>query len=138
MDIAGAVSAITAALGFVKELSAIDVQADKAQLKLKIADITGALADAKLGLIDAMETVREKDKELAEAKAALKFRAENLIRVDGLFYDQKDGKPSGHPYCSVCLDAGSAINLARDIGAAGHPSKCPKCKGNYGMTSSYA
>lgn len=137
MDIPATFSAITAALGFVKELNAIDVQADKAELKLKIAEISGALADAKMGLLDAVEIVREKDKAIAELKAALKFRAENLINSDGMFYDQKDGKPSGDPYCTVCLETGSTIKLVHDVSASGHPFKCPKCKSYYGMALAY-
>ncbi|RCW85392.1 hypothetical protein [Phyllobacterium bourgognense] len=137
MDIPATISAVTTALGFVRELNAIDVQADKAELKLKIAEISSALADAKMGLIDAVEIVREKDKAIAEAKAALKFRAENLINFDGMFYDQRDGKPVGDPYCTVCIETGSTYKLVNDVSAAGHPFKCPKCKSNYGMARAF-
>lgn len=133
MDIATTISAVGAALGVVKELKQIDAQFDQASLKLKIAELTAALADAKLGLVEVAEALRDKDAKISELAALLKYRADNLVDYNGFRYLAKDGKPSGLPYCPVCEHKGIYVRLAQDRSKAGMPYCCPSCKGNYGF-----
>jgi len=67
-------------------------------LKLKIADLTGKLADLKLTLIEAKEEVAERQAEIERLSGLLKHRSE-LIEAGGYKYDKTaDGKPKGHAY----------------------------------------
>ncbi|WP_426289053.1 hypothetical protein ACN9MC_04870 [Ensifer adhaerens] len=132
MDIAGAIAGVTAALGLVKELRDINAQLDQAELKLKIADLTTALSDAKLGLVDVAQSLRDKDTEIADLKKLVKYRAENLIDQQGFRYPNKDGKADGLPYCPACEAKGIFIRLAQDRNTPGHPFKCPSCRADYG------
>lgn len=137
MDITGSIAAVTAALGLVKELRSIDAQFDKAELKLKIADLTEALSEAKLGLVDVAEQLRTKDAEIADLKQKIIYRAENLIDHNGFRYASDDGQAHGLPYCPACEHKGLYIKLAQDRSTNGYPYKCPSCKANYGSMGIY-
>ena len=50
MDIVGGLTAASLALGLVKDLRDIDLSVDEATFKLKIADLTFALADTQIAL----------------------------------------------------------------------------------------
>ncbi|WP_106795594.1 hypothetical protein [Rhizobium sp. H4] len=132
MDITGTITAIGAALGVVKQLNEIDVHFDKADLKLKIAEITSALASAKLGLVDAEEVVRRKDAEIRKLSDQLKYKAENTTRLNSLLYDMEDGEPVGRPYCPICEENGSLIKVVQDLAGQGRLFNCPKCKAHLG------
>lgn len=72
MTVMEGLSAASAAIGIVKELKDIDRSIDEATFKLKIADLTTALAEAKIALSDAKLALAEKDTEIRnlEAKVA--------------------------------------------------------------------
>lgn len=138
MDLAAAMSSVSAALGLVKELRLIDAQFDKAELKLKISDLTEALSEAKLGLVDVAQQLQDKDTEIAELKKKVRYRAEKLIDKNGFRYEANDGKASGLPYCPACENKGLFIKLAQDRNTPGHPFKCPSCRADYGYAGVYA
>lgn len=137
MDLPGALTGISTALTIVKQLNEIDARVDESTFKLKIAELTAALAEAKLGLVDAQEALREKDQELSSARAKLKFKAEETTRYKGMTYDIKDGEPAGVPYCPVCEADGTFIKLVHYTTTAGLPWKCPKCKADMQSVSTF-
>lgn len=132
MDIAGSIAAVGSALTIVKELKEIDAQLDQAALKLKIAELTEALAEAKLGLVDVLEDLRAKDQEIVRLNEKLKYRAENLSDFNGFRYQNINGLPKGLPYCPACEAKGLYIKLAQDRSSRGVPYKCPSCRADYG------
>ncbi|NEK36296.1 hypothetical protein [Rhizobium leguminosarum] len=135
MDVTGTLTAIGTALSVVKQLTEIDAHFDKADLKLKVAEITSALAQAKLGLVDAEEVIRAKDSEIKKLWDQLKYKAENTTRLDSMLYDTEDGQPVGRPYCPVCEEKGSLIKIIQDLVGPGRLFNCPKCKSNFGHVS---
>ncbi|PAQ00761.1 hypothetical protein LRP31_07435 [Mesorhizobium mediterraneum] len=138
MDIPGTIAAVGSALSIVKEIRAIDTQIDQATLKLKIAELTSALADAKLGLVDVAQLLHEKAAQITKLTALVKYRAENLVDQNGFRYEAKDGKAFGPPYCPVCEAKGIFLKLAQNRALPGIPYVCPSCKANYGPTGIYA
>jgi hypothetical protein len=139
MDIPATLSALGSALGIVKELREINDQFDKADLKLKIADLSGALADARHGVIDAEDALRAKDTEIARLSSAFHYRVESTMRYQGLTYEKSPNgeRPSGMPFCPVCEQTGLLIRLAkREV--SGLPAKCPKCQANFGHVPEFA
>lgn len=136
MDVTGAISAVTAAIGFARELNNVDVQVDQAALKLKVADLTTALADAKLGLVEVAEQLREKDSKIAALIEQVRYRAENLVDHNGYRYPSENGEPKGVPFCPVCEAKGLYIKLVQSQDP-GRPYKCPNCKANYGFNGIY-
>lgn len=137
MDIAASIAAITAALGLVKELKEIDASFDKAEMKLKLAELTGALADAKLGIIDAQDEVASRNKEIERLTAHLKFRDDETVVLKGYRYHTEAGEPKGRPYCPICEESGSLIRTITSS-APGHPITCPKCKSVFGYVAHFA
>ncbi len=138
MDIPTTLASVTAALGLVKELREIDTQVDQAEMKLKLAEITSALADAKMAVADASEEMQAREKDIAELNELLAYSSDHLTRYNGLYYDQEDDKPTGHPYCTVCYSEGMLIKLAENLNIGGAPSFCPKCKSSYGRVTKFA
>ena len=136
MDIVGSISAVTAALGLVKELREIDAQFDKAEMKLKIAELTEALSDAKLGLVDVAQTLREKYEQIDKLKVSIQRREETVERNGYRYRKGDNGDPVGKPFCPVCLEEGNFILTVNSF-EDGRPTKCPRCKANFGNVSGY-
>ncbi|WP_243612680.1 hypothetical protein [Shimia aestuarii] len=67
MDLGSGLSAASTAIGIVRELREIDRSVDEAAYKLKLAELTEALADAKLALTDAKVKVADLEMALADA-----------------------------------------------------------------------
>jgi hypothetical protein len=65
MDIVTGISALSKAMEGIRALREIDREFDQAALKSEMADIYGALADAKIALSDSRELLHEKDEEIA-------------------------------------------------------------------------
>lgn len=66
MDIATGLALLGQATGIVKDLREIDKGFDGAALKAQMADLYGTLADVKIALSDARETIHTKDQKIRE------------------------------------------------------------------------
>lgn len=138
MDIAAIIATVSAAIGFARELNNVEVQVDQAVLKLKIAELTGALADAKLGLVDIADELRAKDAEITRL-AALKVDLSNKIIKDGFYMDTfEDGSPKGAPYCTYCVERKAGLFRLHHMNKEGRPSGCPHCKTEYRHAPHYS
>ncbi len=125
MEIAAAITAMSATIKLAKTLKDLDHDLDKAELKGQMAELYNSLADVKMGLTDASLELKEKDNKIRELEEHLQFKAE-LIDVEGFKYDEKDGSPSGFPYCPRCeVEGGKLHRLTRSIKKT--LSKCPNC-----------
>jgi hypothetical protein len=133
IEIAQALTAVTAAIGLAKELSATDRAIDKADLKLKAAELTSALADAKIALSTAQDQIRDRDKEIAKLKASFK-KAQETIEHHGFHYEQRNGKAVGMPFCPHCMSSGFLSRLDRPTPGRG---KCPNCKNEFNGVSCF-
>ena len=125
------------ALKILKELNQIDRDLDKATLKLKIAELTSALASAQMTLVEAQTEAQEKDKEISKPAANFKAKAD-LIEVRGYHYRKRpDGKPQGRPYCPRCIQEGHLM-MTVSTNEAGRPVTCPECQRKFHGASEYA
>ena len=140
MDVAALLSTISAAIGFARELNSVDVQVDQATLKLKIAELTGALAEAKLGLVEVADLMRDKDAEIAGLAKAIAYKAEHLVERGPYRYKAIEGHPLGLPFCPVCEGRGLFIHIVQHRGNGnGISYHCPACKSQFGShVSSYS
>ena len=71
MDLVGGLSAAQMAINLVKDLRSIDRSVDDATFKLKIAEVIEALAETKIALSEAKETIAAKDSEIRNLKEKL-------------------------------------------------------------------
>lgn len=138
MDIAATLSAVTAAIGLAKELRSIDAQVNQAELKLKIADLTASLAEAKMGLVDVADQLKAKDEEITRL-SAFDMDLSNKVFVRGFYLDTfEDGTtPRGDPYCPYCIDRKAGLFRLRQIDKPGRPSACAHCKTEYSNAPRY-
>lgn len=131
MDIAGALTSISLALGIVKDLRSLDQSFATAELKLKMADLMTALADAKMAMVDVQAQLADKDQQIQALISASAFN-KALVEYNGYKYEKgPDGTPVGAPFCPVCeAEAGLYIRTAI-AQAPGMPPRCPRCKADY-------
>lgn len=140
MDVVATISAVSAALGLAKEIREIDAQFDKAELRLKIADLTISLSEAKLGLQDVAEQIREKDAEISRLSKLLEFREAKLSdQGEFRYFANEEGGPKGFPICPRCEKKGDFHSLVQDRskGAGSATYVCPTCKANFGQHVKY-
>ncbi len=100
---------ITAILGNLKLATDIakairdsDISVERAELKLKLAEMIGALADAKIEVTEVQQLLVEKERELAELKDAFQSKDNLVKRYDGYYRVDEHGNPTGEPYCVSC------------------------------------
>jgi hypothetical protein len=135
VDINAALGAVTAAIGLAKELRSIDKEYDKAELKLKVADLAESLADAKQNILAIGDDIRERDEEIARLRSILNFKSDKLIdKGQFRYFIDKDGYPKGNPICPVCEKQGDFLSVVQDRskGIGKITYYCPKCRSNYG------
>lgn len=66
MDIAAGLTLLGQAAGIVKDLRAIEKGFDLAAVKAQMADLYGTLAEVKIALSDAHDTIRDKERKIKE------------------------------------------------------------------------
>lgn len=71
MDIITALTALGQAIRITKDLRDIDNGLDAAAYKAKMAELYGTLADVKIALTDARETIHNKDQEIKALEARI-------------------------------------------------------------------
>ncbi|MCJ9692983.1 hypothetical protein MOV76_15355 [Rhizobium sp. PRIMUS64] len=136
MDIPAALGGVSTALTIVKQLNDIDRRVDEAGFKLRIAEATSALAEAKLGLVDAQEDIRSKEAEISSLRSLLKRKEETVERSGYRYRCDANKNPIGTALCPVCMDEGRFV-LTIQSDQSGRPYVCPKCKANFGYLSAF-
>lgn len=106
------ISAITAVLGSLKTATEIakfiresDVSIERAELKLKVADLIGALADVKLELVELQDTFASKDKKIKDLETAFENRDLLVRNYDAYYKADSGGNATGAPYCLRCWES---------------------------------
>ncbi|CAO3300318.1 hypothetical protein [Stenotrophomonas maltophilia] len=115
-------------------LSAIrnsDKALSEADLKLKLAELMGHLADARVAVIEASERLSEKDQEIERLALALQNKEQVVKERDAYYPMSPEGKAIGAPYCMRCFEVDHfLVHLVRP-GRGDTKSSCPKCKVPY-------
>ena len=136
-----AFSTASQAIKLANELRSIDKEVNLAELKLKVAELTGSLADIKLTLTEAKSDAGEKEEEIARLKKLQHRLAGETVELYGYRYrKRKDGKEggAGNPMCDVCLQKnGLLIETAFVHGKGIQELRCPNCKATYGGLHTY-
>ena len=105
------IAAIGAILGSLKTATDIakfiresDLSLERAELKLKVVDLVGALADVKLELIELQETFAAKEGRIKELEEAFQAKDSLVRRYDAYYRADEHGKPLGVPHCLRCWE----------------------------------
>jgi len=102
--ISAILSSVKTATEIAKFIRDGDISIERAELKLKIADLIIALADVKSELVELQETFSEKERKIKDLEAAFEAK-DTLIRFNDAYYKKDDaGKAIGSPFCLRCWE----------------------------------
>ena len=130
MDIAAIGSllgSLKTATDIAKYIRESDVSLERAELKLKLAELVGALADAKLEAADVQQEILNRDERIRELLAAAKLKAD-LKWVQPCYYLLgADG--TDEPHCQNCYDSSAKLSRLHTDGNGYF--QCRVCKQSY-------
>ena len=75
---------------------------EKAEINLRLTQLTQAILDAKEETLEIRDVLSCKDEEIKELKAALKIKAN--LQYEAPYYWLMDGESKDGPYCQSCQD----------------------------------
>ena len=78
---------------------------ERAELKLKLADLLGSLADAKVELVEVQDALIKKDKRIIELEEAFQSKDSFVRNNDAYYAVDANGNPSGVPFCLRCWES---------------------------------
>ncbi len=103
--IGAVLSSLKTATEIAKFIRESDVSIEKAELKLKVADLIGALADVKLELVELQDTFASKDQRIKQLEEAFETKDTLVRKYDAYYKADPDGMPLGAPYCLRCWES---------------------------------
>lgn len=126
-SIAAVLGSIKTATDIAKVIKESDVSLEKAESKLKLAELISALADAKIQIADIQQVLVEKDAELRVATEQLIVKEK--IQWESPYYWLFDNAKKEGPFCQHCYDKNQA--LIRLQGNGEGYWECKVCKNSY-------
>ena len=134
LDIAAISTVLTSiktATDIVKFIRESDKSLEKAESKLKLAELVNTLAAAKMQVVDIQEEITKKNDRIRELEEALETKDNVLRHYDGYYRAGNDNKPIGRPYCLSCWDQRHKLReLVQDHGDR-FTNKCGSCGHKY-------
>ncbi|WP_221799814.1 hypothetical protein [Oceanobacter mangrovi] len=103
---------------------------EKAELKTLLAELTGAISEAKMELGIMQGHLQDKDAELKAMGELLHAKANLRRRGDG-YYKSRDGRLYGQPYCSYCWEGEQKQYHLHNRILKKDVRICPHCKNEY-------
>ena len=91
---------------------------EKAETKMKLAELISALADAKIGMASIQEVVSEKDAEIKRLKSEIETRKNMVWEPPYYFVETETGKDG--PYCQKCYDSSKKLIRLQSAGSKGY------------------
>lgn len=101
-SIATLLGSIKSATDLAKFVNTSYVSLEKAELKLKLAELIEALASAKLEAVEVQQEIVDRDRRIRDLEAAAAVQAE--LRWDQPCYFRKNEAGIDEPYCQICYD----------------------------------
>lgn len=118
---------IKTATDIAKYIKDSDLSLEKAEVKLKLAELIGALADAKLEVVGVQQTLAESEAQIRELQRKLDVRAQ--LKWDDPVYWVEGANGREGPYCQRCYDADQ--KLVRLQGSGDGYYNCRACNCGY-------
>ena len=125
--ISSVLSSIKAATDIAKLVRESGLTLEKAEVKLKLAELVEKLADAKLELASVQDLIEERDRRIRELAQALEIQGK-LTFEPPYYWLHSDAGREG-PFCQQCYD--SEQKLVRLQGYGNGYWDCKTCKNNY-------
>jgi hypothetical protein len=87
-----------------KAIRNVDVSLEKAETKLKMAELIESLADAKIQAAEILDILKAKDEKILELERAFELKSQLVRKHDAYYEADSSGNPVGKPYCSHCWE----------------------------------
>lgn len=114
------ITSLKAATDIAKAIKDADFSLERAETKLKMAELIEALADAKMHAAEIRDVIHERDERIAELERTLNVKGK-MIHKSPFFYMEGDEIP----FCPKCWEANArAIHLVLSDDGLG---TCPNC-----------
>jgi hypothetical protein len=129
-SIAQALGALKQATDIVKALHSADAMYEKAELKMRVAELADALLAARIAVLDAQSEIQTLKDQIARSSAEAR---DNVVENDGVYYVRVGERELG-PFCPRCFEAdGRRMPLTAFTGAFKAIGKynCPQCRATY-------
>jgi len=122
--ISAALTGIKAATDISKAIMTAGASLEKAELKLRIADLVDSLTDARAKILDIRELLDQKDQEIERLK-----KREGLKFDGDVYWLENEDKSEDGPFCPNCFDdKGKCVHIHED----GPGWFCYVCKRHWG------
>ena len=136
--ISAALSSLKTAIDITKFLRESDVSIERAELKLKLADLVSALAETKMELVEVQETISGKDKRIAELEEAFESKDSLVRKGDAMYAKDANGEAVGIAHCLRCWESDhKQRQLIGTHGLGRQENVCTSCGQKYNGGSSY-
>lgn len=103
---------------------------EHAEVKAKLADLIGALADTKMQLANVKDDVLTRDERIKELEKALELQGSREYEDPYYWLKLADGTKAG-PFCQKCQDEGSKWIRLQTQGYAKGFWECKACKSTF-------
>lgn len=113
-SIGAALSSIKTAADLAKIIRDSSSSLEQAEVKFKLAELIGALAEAKMDIASIRELILDKDKEIFELKGLLEIK-EKVIWEKPYYFLIENSLKDG-PYCPTCYDNQNKMIRLQDKG----------------------
>lgn len=133
-------SSLKTATDIAKFLRETDLSVEKAEMKLKLADLVSSLADAKMQITDVQEVLAEREKRIRELEEAFQSK-DLLVKVKDVYFSlDENNKPYGEAYCAKCWEVEhKKFHLFSELAKneMGFVRTCVACKTQYLSRNTY-
>jgi len=125
--ISAALTSVKAAMELAKLLRGADLSLEKAEGKMKLAELMEALADARTELAQVQDLALEQERRIKELEQAAETRGR--VKYQAPYYWLLEGERKDGPFCQQCYDKLGRLIRLQDLedGVWG----CMTCKNNY-------
>jgi hypothetical protein len=106
-DIASIVTSLKAATDIARFLKDSELSLEKAEAKMKLADLVSALADAKVELAELQLSLAEKDEQIRSLQEQVEL-THSVQWEEPFYWIVRDGEKDG-PFCQQCYDKDSKL-----------------------------
>jgi hypothetical protein len=129
--IGSVLSSLKTAADIAKLLRETDFSLEKAELKLKLAELMGALADAKMEMSSVNDAIIERERRISELEEAFHRKASVVRDRDAYYTVGDDGRPVGQPMCLRCWDVEHRLFELHTEAKDRFVKVCPACRSRY-------
>ncbi|MFH2051220.1 MAG: hypothetical protein ABIK96_02025 [bacterium] len=127
-SVAAILGSLKTAAEIVKLISETDTDLQKAEQRMKLAEVLGALADAKLEAVSVRDLLAAKEAEISDLRAQIETSKLVFWKTPSYYIEGKD-EPEG-PFCQRCYDADKKFIRLQQPGRAGY-WVCRNCESSY-------